>query len=223
MEAETVACLEQGLHAVNPTLSSPASTLLVSKLGLYVDEILRWSRVFNLVGQPDPKTIVQKHILDSFAVSQKLPRYGSFADLGSGAGFPGCVLAMVEPSRCVFLVEARRKRANFLKHVARATSTNSLSIFEGRIEEFAKTSARPKFFDTVVTRATWGLPEFLNLSLPLIGTNGKAAAMRGPRMPNETQVGDPSGTGFKLETVHEYVLPFGEGRRRLLVFRKGFT
>lgn len=220
MDEDTAAYLEQGIRAVHPALPPRSAVRLSSKLGSYLDELLRWSQAFNLVGRRDPPTIVRTHILDSLALSGLLPPHGTFADLGSGAGFPGCVLALAEPTRDVFLVEPRRKRANFLKQAVRTTGAANIRVFNGRAEDFAHETDRPGAFDTVTTRATWDVLHFLGLCLPLIGNDGRAVAMRGPERSGETQENDFSGTGFALEKTCRYTLPFGEGQRCALIFKK---
>ncbi len=219
MDEDTAAYLEQGIRAVHPALSPRSAARLSSKLGRYLDELLRWSQTFNLVGRRDPQTIIRTHILDSLALSRLLPPHGTFTDLGSGAGFPGCVLALAEPTRDVFLVEPRRKRANFLKQVVRTTGATNIRVFNGRAEDFAHETDRPEVFDTVTTRATWDVLYFLHLCLPLIGNDGRAVAMRGPGIRGEAQENDFSGTGFALEKTCKYALPFGEGQRRALIFK----
>lgn len=220
MDADTATYLEQGIRTVHPALPSSGAACLSKKLGLYLDELLRWSRAFNLVGRRDPRTIVRTHILDSLALSRLLPRYGTFADLGSGAGFPGCVLALAEPARDVFLVEPRRKRANFLKQVARITGVANITVFNGRAEDFVHETERPEVFDTVTTRATWDVPHFLRLCFPLTGKESRAIAMRGSQTCSEPEAGSFSDTEFALEKTYRYTLPFGEGQRRALIFKK---
>ena len=221
MDEDTAAYIEEGIRFVHPALSPRSAVRLSCKLGLYLDELLRWSQAFNLVGRRDPQTIIRAHILDSLALSRLLPPHGTFADLGSGAGFPGCVLALAEPTRDVFLVEPRRKRANFLKQVVRTTDAANIHVFNGRAEDFAHETEHSEAFDIVTTRATWDVPHFLRLCLPLIGTGGRAVAMRGPETHSEATENDISGTGFALEKTCKYALPFGEGWRRALILKKG--
>ncbi len=218
MDKEARALLEQGTEALRISLSPQA----FHTLSLYVDELQRWSQVFNLVGQDDARTIIQKHILDSLAFSQILPWQGAFADLGSGAGFPGFLLAVAGPEREVFLIETRRKRANFLKQAARTTGVENIRVLEGRAEEFARQDRRPAWFDTVVTRATWDIAHFLSLSFPIVKEGGYAVAMRGPHKKGGGAAGEnhPPHDGFAQEARGEYRLPFGEGDRYALFFRK---
>lgn len=218
MDKETISLLEWGAEALHISLSPQAFNTLF----LYIDELQRWSQAFNLVGRPDAKTIIRKHILDSLAFSHILPYQGVFADLGSGAGFPGFPLAVAEPEREVFLIETRRKRANFLKQATRKTGVENIRVFEGRAEEFAQQDRRPAWFDTVVTRATWDIAHFLRLSFPIVKEGGYAVAMRGPHKKVGGAAGEnhPPHDGFTRKALGEYRLPFGEGDRYALFFRK---
>ncbi len=218
MEKETGSLLEQGAEALQISLTPQSFQTLF----LYIDELHRWSQVFNLVGQPDAANIVRKHILDSLAFSHILPGQGVFADLGSGAGFPGFVLAVTGQKRQVFLIEARRKRANFLKQAVRITGVENICVFEGRAEEFALQDRRPAWFDTAVTRATWDMNHFLTLCLPIVKKGGSAVAMRGPHKKGGGMAGEehPPHGSFVQETRRAYQLPFGEGDRYALFFRK---
>lgn len=218
MDKEACSLLEQGAEALHISLT-PQS---FHTLSLYIDELQRWAQVFNLVGQHDAKTIIRKHILDSLAFSHNLPGQGVFADLGSGAGFPGFILAVTGQKRQVFLIETRRKRANFLKQAVRITGVENIRVFEGRAEEFALQDRRPAWFDTVVTRATWDIAHFLTLCLPIVKGGGRAVAMRGPHKKGDGTAGEdcsPHGS-FVQETISEYRLPFGEGDRYALFFRR---
>ena len=218
MDKETRSLLEQGTKALQISLT-PRSFRILS---LYIDELQRWAEVFNLVGQHDVKTIIRKHILDSLAFSQILPWQGIFADLGSGAGFPGFVLAVTGQKREIFLIEARRKRANFLKQAVRITGVENIRVFEGRAEEFARQDRRPAWFDAVVTRATWDITHFLTLCLPIVKKGGYAVAMRGPHKKGGGTAGEDHfpHDSFVRETVGKYQLPFDEGDRYALFFRK---
>src|SRR5262245_9846012 len=104
----------------------------LTNFSLYLDELVRWSKVTNLISQADPEIIIRKHILDSLAVSLLIPSNIPILDLGSGAGFPGLVLAVVQPTCAVVLIEARRKRVSFLKETVRKTQSKNVRVYEGR-------------------------------------------------------------------------------------------
>lgn len=218
MDRDALSLLEKGADFLNLSLSPKTLNILF----LYLEELQRWAPVFNLVGQHDTTTVIQRHILDSLAISHLLPPEGSFVDLGSGAGFPGFILAAAEPSREYVLVEARRKRANFLKQVSRSTGIKNLKVHEGRVGGLSKLNGMVSEFHVVTTRATWSTPQFLAFSAPFLRKGGIALSMQGPLK---------RGTGWRTNThfealgfdqviAHNYSLPFGEGDRRAVLFRK---
>jgi 16S rRNA (guanine527-N7)-methyltransferase len=189
---------------------------------LYLEEIARWSRVTNLISQTDPEIVIRKHILDSLAVSPLVPCDTRLLDLGSGAGFPGFVLAILQSSRDVVLIEARRKRANFLKEMTRRTKINNIRVYEGRAETLAEENSLRNAFAVVISRATWSLKEFLRLASLFVADGGIAVAMKGPQGKKElSDLGNSLPTvGFCLKKAHDYDLPFGEERRQALIFAK---
>jgi 16S rRNA (guanine527-N7)-methyltransferase len=188
----------------------------------YLEELLRWSKVADLVSQTDSESIIRKHLLDCLAVSPLIPFDVRLLDLGSGAGFPGLVLAIVGPARKVVLVEARRKRVNFLKEVVRKTKLVNVRVYEGRAEALAAEEALHTSFQIVVTRATWSLGKFLRLASPFIAPDGIALAMKGPQVEKELLSLDQDlrTFGFCLDRRrYVYTLPFAGEHREAVVFK----
>lgn len=189
---------------------------------LYLEEIARWSRVTDLISQTDAETIIRKHLLDSLAVSPLIPADTHLLDLGSGAGFPGLVLAIMQSTREVVLLEARRKRVSFLKETVRRLKINNVKVYEGRAETLAQEDSLRASFAVVISRATWNLKEFLTLAQPFVADRGIVLAMKGPQ--GEKELNDlaafPQTCGFCLQRISEYVLPFGEERRKAIIFAK---
>src|SRR5262245_5576602 len=91
----------------------------VSRFATFIEEIQRWSKIADLLSQTDSETLICKHILDSLSLLPLIPSGSRVLDLGSGAGFPGLPLAIANPQISVTLIEARRKRANFIKESIR--------------------------------------------------------------------------------------------------------
>lgn len=136
-------------------------------LELYVDELRRWQRVKNLVGRSTLDDVWNRHVADSL---QLLPlATGSvWVDLGSGAGFPGLILAIARPDLRVHLVESDGRKAAFLRHAARLCAAH-VEVWAERVD-VALASIVPAP-DVVVSRAMAALPELLSLAEGLL-TNG---------------------------------------------------
>ncbi len=113
------------------------TTALVQRLDTFLDLLLRWNGRINLVAQRDPESIRQRHIADSLQLLPLLPSGdGPLADLGSGGGFPGLVLAMAV-TRPVHLVESDRRKAAFLTEAAARLGLSHVRVLPSRIEDVA--------------------------------------------------------------------------------------
>ena len=192
------------------------------RFDIYLEELRLWSRVVSLVSRTEPEFVIRKHILDSLAISPLIPACSRLIDLGSGAGFPGLVLAMVIPSLDVVLVEARRKKANFLREVIRKVGAANASVYEGRVETLAADKSLRASFGIGISRATWSLKEFLQLASPFVSPGGLALAMKGPHVDTELLGLDKhlQNIGFCLKKRYAYTLPFGGEKREAVVFNK---
>lgn len=156
-------------------LAMPLAHTTLDSVCVYLDELQRWSRIVNLVSVPDPQTVIRKHVLDCLALASQLSFEGRLVDLGSGAGFPGLILAMLDPGRPVGLIEARRKRAHFLKAVVRRLGLRNVKVYEGRAETLVQQERFRAAYRVAVSRATWNLAQFLSLVQGFVEPDGCAA------------------------------------------------
>lgn len=142
-----------------PPLSPEQRAALVTHGAL----LARWNRVHNLTRLERPEDVARRHFADSLAgltaLERQVPALGHrVADVGTGAGFPGVVAALLWPEREVVLIEAARKRASFLHQVARELRLQNLGIENAREEE-----VEAERFDLVLTRATFPWQELPRL------------------------------------------------------------
>lgn len=103
------------------------------KLRHYQDLLLSWNRRINLISSRDEAVLWQRHILDSVQVAPLLPRQGAVADLGSGAGLPGLIIAIMRPEP-IHLVEADKRKAAFLLEATRALGLRHVTVHAKRVE-----------------------------------------------------------------------------------------
>jgi 16S rRNA (guanine527-N7)-methyltransferase len=163
-------------------------------------------------------------VIDSLAAAPALRDLGAsltIADLGSGAGLPGVPLAVVlRPARMV-LVEARRRRASFLRNVARCLPAAAIEVANCRIEAFIAREDVQGAFDAVVTRATLTAAELLRASAPLVRHGGLAIAYRGPHQPpaESTSSAEQAGLHWRVEPSIRYRLPGHDRAMRLDIWR----
>ena len=106
----------------------------VSQADKYLNQILKWNKTRNLVSRNLRKNDLAEHFLDC-AVLQKHLMPGSVIDLGTGSGFPGICLGIIDPKRELTLVDSNRKKTSFLIHIKNELGLNSISIKNLRVEE----------------------------------------------------------------------------------------
>lgn len=148
----------------------------LARLEAYAALILRWTARINLVSRKDagPAEIWNRHILDSLQLLPMLPQ-GAFraADLGSGGGLPGLVLAIARPEIGFTLIESDRRKAAFLQ-TAIAELKLAATVLPVRIEQ-----ARLDPVELVTARALAPLPELLLYAAPLLAPGGKCVFLKG--------------------------------------------
>ena len=151
----------------------------LERLTLYLELLGRWQRAINLVGPATLADPWRRHVLDSAQLLAHLPApAGPLVDLGSGAGFPGMVLALLGVPG-VALIEADRRKAEFLREVARATGAE-VAVHAERIECLAPWPAA-----VVTARALAPLPRLLPLAAPFLGADGTGLFLKGPSLARE--------------------------------------
>ena len=106
----------------------------VSQADKYLNQILKWNKTRNLVSRNLRKNDIAEHFLDC-AILQKHLMPGSVIDLGTGAGFPGICLGIMDPNREITLVDSNRKKTSFLIHIKNELGLNSVLIKNARVEE----------------------------------------------------------------------------------------
>ncbi len=139
-----------------------------------LDELERWNRSYNLTAIADREEMITHHLLDSLSISPDLAGT-RIADVGTGAGFPGLPLAVVNPSRQFTLIDSSSKKVRFVAHAARVLGLGNVTTLQARAE-----ALRPDVpFDTVTARALAPLAELLVDVAPLCGAASRVLAMKG--------------------------------------------
>jgi 16S rRNA (guanine527-N7)-methyltransferase len=172
--------LREGAAALGLKLSRE----VLSRFGVYLQELQTWNARVNLTGLKSPRDMVIKHFLDSLAVLPFLEDAASLADLGSGAGFPGLVLKLARPDLALTLVESRGKKAAFLEYLVALWQLPRVEIIQAHLTPKLAREWGPRF-SMVTSRATFSLKRFLELAAPLLLPGGRALALKGPELPSQ--------------------------------------
>ena len=139
-----------------------------------MDELERWNRKVNLTAIRDRDDMIVHHLLDSLA-ARPLLRGSNVLDVGTGAGFPGLPLAIVEPERSFTLVDSNNKKIMFVQHVASLLGLDNVTAVKARTEDYAPAER----FDTVIARAVAALPRLIEIAGHHVGEGGVFVALKG--------------------------------------------
>ena len=191
------------------------------------DNLLRYSeilreknKVMNLTAITDPTEIVTRHFLDCAALAPYMPQDGRVLDVGTGAGFPGMPLAILCPQTEFVLLDALRKRIDFLNEVIAELGLTNVTAVHARAEEFA--AKHREQYDFAVSRAVAQLNVLAELSLPLVKQGGAFIAMKSKDTDEELERAKKAIRllGGEIEKIIDYMIPHTEITHRLVVIRK---
>ncbi|MCC5872530.1 MAG: 16S rRNA (guanine(527)-N(7))-methyltransferase RsmG [Gammaproteobacteria bacterium] len=187
--------LAEGLAAAGIDADAEALGRLEGWLGLHQ----RWSRRINLTGPADADELIDRHLLDCAAVVPWLPP-GPLVDVGSGAGLPGLVVAILEPARRMFLLDSLQRRCAFLEQAIVTLALPNVSVVQARCEQWQP----PIRLAGVLARAVAPLSKLLAMTAPLLADGAPLLAMKGPGW-REELVGLPA--NVRLTGQDSYRLP----------------
>ncbi|MEO0649212.1 MAG: 16S rRNA (guanine(527)-N(7))-methyltransferase RsmG [Planctomycetota bacterium] len=180
--------------------------------------VLEGNRELNLTAIVDPKEVAVKHYLDSWRATRLLPLMGrSVLDLGCGAGFPGMPTALCEDMTKVTLLDARRKKADFVAKTIERMGVKNAKAEWGRGEEYLVKARH----DVVFMRALSSVRENVRLLRKVRHSIHDVVMFKGPSWSREVRAAEREAErlGFQLDTVWEHELPGEMGGRAILIYR----
>lgn len=137
---------------------------------LYLKELLEWNQKFNLTSVTDPEEIKTRHFEDSLSILQAVELSDQkVVDIGAGAGFPGIPLKIARPGIKLTLIEATRKKVDFLKHLIEILELKDTEAIWGRAEKLTEYFGQ---YDVAVARAVAKLPVLVKYCLPYLKPGG---------------------------------------------------
>ena len=193
----------------------------VEPLLRYAAALAEKNKVMNLTAITDPAEVATLHFLDSAALLGTADFRGkSVVDVGTGAGFPGLPLRILEPTIRLTLLDALQKRIGFLQEVCTDLGLADVACVHGRAEEFA--AGHRESFDIATSRAVASLPMLCELCLPLVKVGGLCLAMKSVDCEEELRsAGTAIATlGGQVEAVRDYEIPGSAVRHRAVLIRK---
>ncbi|MFZ3130310.1 MAG: 16S rRNA (guanine(527)-N(7))-methyltransferase RsmG [Desulfosporosinus sp.] len=197
------------------------SDLQVTQLCNFGDLLLDWNQRLNLTGITDPHEVILKHFIDSMVLAKFITGV-TFADLGTGAGFPGVPLKILCPDLDIVLMDSLKKRLDFLEVVIKTISLKGIMTVHARVEDFGRNMYFRGHFDTVSSRAVARLPILLEYALPVLKVNGLFLAPKGSQF--EVELAESKKAllllGGKVEGIEHFNLGEGAEHRAVIRIRK---
>ena len=176
----------------------------VDQLLTYHKLIEKWNQVYNLSAIRDPIESIKKHFLDSLSIVNFI-QPGLLLDVGSGAGLPGIVIAIMKPKTKVFTIDSVGKKCRFMQTVKTELSLENLTVVNNRVENFNYEEP----FQQIVSRAFSSGIDTIEKTRHLISSNGRYLLMKGDNIEQENLQNFSS-------IIHSLKVPFVSDKRSLL-------
>ena len=197
----------------------------------YLQMLQRWNKVYNLTALRDPDEMLSHHLMDCLAVLPALQRHVAglvdgaagaapsgalrILDVGSGAGLPGVVIAVLRPDWHVSCVDTVAKKASFIRQVGAELRLPNLQSLHARVENLDPAMG---VYDVITSRAFASLADFTALSAGVLAAQGVWLAMKG-KQPND----EPALPGVQVFHVEQLQVPGLEAQRCLVWLRRAGT
>lgn len=195
----------------------------LEKFRIYMDFLLEYNKHTNLTAIKEPEDIMIKHFLDSMILSKfiKMGSKSKIIDVGTGAGFPGVPLKILDESINLTLVDSLNKRITFLKELSEKLNLK-IDIFHGRAEELAQKNEFREKFDVAVSRAVAPLNILSEYCLGYVKMEGCFTAMKGPNSEEEIKNSENAIKimGGKIKACEHLELPNEKGFRNIIIIEK---
>ncbi|MDC0963346.1 16S rRNA (guanine(527)-N(7))-methyltransferase RsmG [Candidatus Pseudothioglobus singularis] len=199
------------MSEIKKLLCEGAKTMDVSLTDEEVRQLLdyhalinKWNKVYNLSAIRDPLESIKKHFLDSFSILEFI-KPGLLLDVGSGAGLPGIIIAIMKPKTNVFVIDSVGKKCRFMQTVKTELGLENLTVINNRVESFNY----PESFSQITSRAFASAIDTLNKTKHLIANDGRYLLMKGDNIALENIENMES-------KVHVLKVPFVSDNRSLL-------
>jgi len=189
--------------------------------------LLNWNNKINLTAIVKPKEIIVKHFLDSLIFVKYLRRLypdpeTSLIDIGTGAGFPGIPIKIMQPETKVLLLDSLAKRLDFLNTVVRELELKKIDTYHSRAEDLGRDNKFRETFDIAVVRAVAELPVLVEYAAPFLRTGGRLIAAKGIEPEKDAASAHKALQilNCEIERIDKYSLAEGADFRSIIIIQK---
>ncbi len=198
--------LIEGLQRMDLKLSDQ----VIDQLMTYLDLVEKWNRVYNLTAIRERDEMIKLHFLDSLSILNHV-HVKNILDVGSGAGFPGIVLAITKPELKVTVMDSVNKKTTFMQQVKSELSLTNLDVVNSRVEDYQPTT----LFEAVTSRAFSNLKNMMSLTQHTLQKEGVWLAMKSKDVREELEAFEKN-----QYTLIPLEVPFINAERYLVILKK---
>lgn len=188
----------------------------------YMNLLLEWNEKINLTAITQPEEVKLKHFVDSLTVLKYINDDDKVIDIGTGAGFPGIPLKIMNENTKITLLDSLNKRINFLNIVIETLNLRNIQAIHGRAEEIARNKLYREKYDVAVSRAVANLSTLTEYMLPFVKVGGKCICMKGANVNEELERAQNAikELGGEIERVDNFYLSDNDNERNVIVIKK---
>ena len=190
----------------------------------YKDMIKEWNEKVNLTAITEDIDIIKKHFIDSIKAFRfnNLKNKVKVIDIGTGGGFPGIPIKIMNPNAEVVLLDSLNKRINFLNEVIKELGLDKIYAIHGRAEDYAKEEKYREKFDVAISRAVANMTVLSEFCIPYVKKDGYFIALKGPAVDEELQeCKNAIGTlGGKIQDILKVEIEQSDMEHNLVIVKK---
>ena len=192
----------------NSILELDLSDNQYNELYYYMNSLLEWNKKINVTSITDEKEFVEKHFIDSLTINKYIKNCNSVIDIGTGAGFPGIPLKIINKDKKITLIDSVGKKLKVIESINEVLELKNLEIIHIRAEELANNNSYRENYDASVSRAVSNISTIMEYMLPFVRVGGEAICMKGPNYQKELEEADKSINilGGKIHKIHKITI-----------------
>ena len=212
----------EGLLEKASTIGVRFSVEQMDKFYKYMNLLIEWNEKINLTAIIEPNEIILKHFIDSITILKDIKDGSIVVDVGTGAGFPGIPLSIMNPTLKITLVDSLNKRLIFLQEVINELDLKNVELVHARAEEFGRNKKYREKFDIATSRAVANLATLSEYLLPLVKINGQAISMKAGNASQEIEDAKKAikTLGGNINNIEEFKLPQSDIGRTIIIIDK---
>ena len=181
----------------------------LNELYIYMRELLKWNNMINVTSISNEKEFIIKHYIDSLLINKYLIDSNKIIDIGTGGGFPGIPLKIINKEKKFTLIDSVNKKLNVIREICKRLELKNIEIIHSRAEELAINKEYRQKYDIAVTRAVSRISTIVEYMLPFLKIGGKAICMKGPNFEQELKeaknaINVLGGVIENIDTLFEY-------------------